>query len=195
VPPAEASDPLEIVGRLIAALAGYGVEHAAVTGSTALGVWASPRQSRDLDICASVPPEAVPRILARFDGIAAGPPEDPGVLRLRFLDWDVDVFVTGDDPYDAACASRAVEVSTQSSSVRVVSAEDLLIHKFIKIRTDRRRILQDLADMRALIESRGASVDWEYLRLWLPKSESDLLDALAALDDQALVARILGTKP
>ena len=78
--------PIETVGRLVTDLAGFGVSDAVVTGSTALGVWATPRQSRDLDLCAAVPPAAVLRILAQFDGIAAGPPEAPGVLRLRYRD-------------------------------------------------------------------------------------------------------------
>jgi hypothetical protein len=100
--PADGSDPLAAVGRFAAALGSYDVRNIAVTGSAALGVWAAPRQSRDIDLCAEVPSKAVLPILARFDGIAAGPPEDPRVLRLRFLDWDIDVFVSGDDPYSVA---------------------------------------------------------------------------------------------
>ena len=41
----DVSDPLHVVGQLAAALTeGYGVSNLVVTGSTALGVWAAPRQ-------------------------------------------------------------------------------------------------------------------------------------------------------
>jgi hypothetical protein len=187
-----ALDPLEMAGRLTSALQAYGVTDIALTGSAALGVWAAPRQSKDIDLCATVPPKAVPRILARFDGIAAGPPEDPGVLRLNFLQWDVDVFVNSGDPYDVQCSCRAVEVPTPAGPIRVVTAEDLLVHKFIKLRTDRRRMLQDLADMRAVLEARGEHLEWSYLERWLAKDEADFLKAVSVLDDDELVRRIVG---
>jgi hypothetical protein len=89
VTPTEPQDPLAVVERLVAALRFYDVVDIAVTGSTALGVWAAPRQSRDVDLCAIVPRDSVQRILARFDGISSGPSDHPDVLRLRFLGWDV----------------------------------------------------------------------------------------------------------
>lgn len=187
----DSSKPIEVAGRLAAALKAFGVRDLIVTGSTALGVWAAPRQSRDLDLCGRVPPSSVRRMLARFDGIAAGPPENPGVLRLRFLDWDVDIFVTEDGAYDRECAARAVSVETRAGPVAVVTAEDLLVHKLIKLRTDRRRILQDVADMRALMDAQRANLDWGYLRRWLPGSEGKLLESLSVLDDDAVLQRLL----
>jgi hypothetical protein len=184
--------PLEIVGRLAAALGGYGVSQIVVTGSAALGVWATPRQSRDIDLCGSVPPAAVPKILARFGGLAAGPADAPGLLRLRFGSWDVDLFVTSDDPYDRECAARAAEVATPAGNVRVVKPEDLLIHKFIKLRNDRRRLLQDLADMRAVLQAQHQTLDWDYLRRWLPADEAETLSVLSEADDEQLARRILG---
>jgi hypothetical protein len=92
----QAADPLAAAARLFAALSRLGVTRLALTGSAALGVWAAARQSRDLDVCGAVSPALVPKVLARFDGLAGGPPEDPRVLRLRFGDWDVDLFATTD---------------------------------------------------------------------------------------------------
>jgi hypothetical protein len=184
--------PLAIVGRLATALGAFGVGQIVVTGSAALGVWATPRQSRDIDLCGSVPPASVPKILARFDGLAAGPADAPGVLRLRFGSWDVDLFVTSDDPYDRECSARAVEVPTAAGPVRVVTAEDLLIHKLIKLRNDRRRLLQDLADMRAVLQAQLPSLDWDYLRRWLPADEAETLSVLSTCDDEQLARRILG---
>src|SRR5262249_12938779 len=149
-----ANDPLPLLASLQRALEAEGDSDLIVTGSAALGVWTTPRQSRDIDVCARVPLSAVRPLLARFDGISSGPGELPDVLRLRFGSWDVDVFVTGDNPYDRECAARAAPVDTGTGTVRVVTPEDLLIHKMIKLRSDRRRLLQDLADMRALASGR-----------------------------------------
>jgi len=157
-----------------------------LTGSAALGIWTTPRQSRDIDLCASVPAEAVPKLLARFDGIAAGPSDDPGALRLNFAGWDIDVFVVGDDPYYDDCARRAVHIDTPFGPIAVATAEDLLIHKLIKLRTDRRRFLQDLADMRALLETGGQRLQWEHLQRWLPPAEADFLRRLRDLSDEEI---------
>lgn len=47
--------------------------------------------------------------------------------------------------------------------VKVVTPEDLLIHKMLKLRTDRRRLLQDLADVRAVVEARGDRLEWDHV--------------------------------
>ena len=73
----------------------------------------------------------------------------------------------------------------------VVTPEDLLIHKMIKLRTDRRRLLQDLADIRAVAESQVDRLDWSYVRNWLPAEESAWLEDAARLDEETLVRRLL----
>lgn len=73
-----------------------------------------------------------------------------------------------------------------------MTAEDLLIHKLIKLRSDRRRLLQDLADIRSVLDARGDAIDWDYLASWLPPEEIDLLRSVSAVDDEALVRRLLG---
>jgi predicted nucleotidyltransferase len=105
-------------------------------------------------------------------------------------DWDVDLFVAK-RRYDEVCLARAVPVELGGILVKVVTPEDLLIHKLIKLRTDRRRVLQDLADLRALLEERGETLDWSYLRQWLPEDERELAESLASLDDEAILARLL----
>lgn len=67
-----ADDPLAVLAQLQVVLEAAGVRELTVTGSAALGIWATPRQSRDIDVCAYVPKAAVVPLLARFDGIAAG---------------------------------------------------------------------------------------------------------------------------
>lgn len=95
------------------------------------------------------------------------------------------------DPLAIAARLSASLAAYGVGTVRVVRAEDLLIHKMIKIRTDRRRILQDLADIRALFEGMGPRLDWGYLRQWLPEAEAKLLESASQLDDEALLERLL----
>lgn len=181
----------QVLGRLSSALADLGVTEFALTGGVALGVWAAPRQTHDIDLCGVLPLAAVDPLLARHDGIRSGPEELPDLVRFRIADWDIDLFVCK-SPYDRVCLDRAVEAEVEGLRLRVVSAEDLAIHKMIKLRTDRRRVLQDVADLRALFATRGRQMDWAYLRQWLPTQEAELLASLATLDDEALLARLLG---
>jgi predicted nucleotidyltransferase len=185
------SDPTGIaLARVAEVLRSHGVEEFAFTGGVAVGVWALPRQTHDVDVCGALPVEEVNRLLAQRDGLRSGPSEMPDLVRFRVGDWDVDLFVSK-DPYDAECLARAVSATIDGTDVRVVTAEDLLIHKMIKLRTDRRRLLQDLADIRAVIVARAGELDPAYLKKWLPTDEAELLESVAAVDDEELVRRLL----
>lgn len=133
-------DPSElaaaILERVARVLRSHQVLDFAFTGGVAVGVWAAPRQTKDLDLCGSLPVEEVDRLLSLQDGIRSGPEELPDIVRFRVEDWDVDLFVSK-GPYDHECLRRAIPVEVAGVPVRVVTAEDLLIHKMIKLRNDR----------------------------------------------------------
>ena len=112
------------------------------------------------------------------------------MVRFRVGGWDVDLFVAKSD-YDRECLSRALLVDVDGQPARVVTAEDLLIHKMIKLRTDRRRLLQDLADLKAVIAARGTQLDWTYIDRWLPAGESALIHSVAGATDEELARRFL----
>jgi hypothetical protein len=184
-------DPVGVqLERVARVLEGHGVTEFAFTGGVAVGVWSTPRQTRDIDVCGVLPAQELDRLLAWRDGIPSGPSEMPDLVRFSVGDWDVDLFVSK-SPYDHTCLLRAVPASVDGIEVRVVSAEDLLIHKLIKLRTDRRRILQDVADLRAVVQSQADVLDWEYLRRWLGPDESALLESIARLDDEQVLTRLL----
>ncbi len=178
------------LGRLAQVLAGFGVTDFALSGGVAVGVWSTPRTTRDIDVCGVLPPASLDSMLAVLDGMRFGPSEVPDSLRFTIERWDVDFFVAK-SAYDRECLARAVNVALAGASLRVVTAEDLLIHKLIKLRTDRRRILQDLADIRAVVVARGSGLDHAYLASWLSADDAALLAAVENLDDEALVQRIL----
>jgi hypothetical protein len=185
-----ADSPAALIARVADILRSHGVTEFAFTGGLAVGVWSEPRQTRDVDVCGALPLEEVDRLLATRDGLRSGAGELPDMVRFRVGDWDIDLFVSK-GPYDRQCLDRAVPVQIEGVEARVVTAEDLLIHKMIKLRSDRRRLLQDLADVRAVLQAQAARIDWSYLKKWLPAEESSFLDAVSGASDEDLVRRLL----
>lgn len=179
-----------VLARVIEVLRSHGVDDSAFTGGVAVGVWSRPRQTRDVDVCGVLPVDQVNRLLALHDRIRSGAEVLPDLVRFRVGEWDVDLFVCKDE-YDRTCLARAIATQIDGIDVRVVTAEDLLVHKMIKLRSDRRRLFQDLADIRAVVEAQAAALDRRYIREWLPHQEADLLDSVATIDDEALAGRFL----
>lgn len=185
----DADSPVDALARVLRVLEASGVTRFAFTGALAQGVWARPRQSADFDLVGEVPAASVDRLLALHDGFRSGPSEMPDLIRFRAGDHDVDLFVAKGDYYRASL-SRAVTVELDGRRVAVVTPEDLAIQKMLKLRADRRRVLQDLADLRALLDAQRDHLDWAYVRGWLRADEANLLDALRDLDDDAVLARL-----
>lgn len=181
--------PRALLERIVGVLQSHKVHDAAFTGAVAVGVWAAPRQTKDLDLCGSLPSEEVDRLLALRDGIRSGAEALPDIVRFRVDDWDVDLFVSK-GAYDRECLRRALAVEIDGVNVRVVTPEDLLLHKMIKLRHDRKRLLQDLADIRAVLETQGARLDWEYLRRWALPEEWGWLKGVQCSTDEQLVRHL-----
>jgi hypothetical protein len=179
-----------ILARVVAVLQNHRVSECAFTGGVAVGVWARPRQTHDIDVCGVLPVDEVDRLLALRDGLRSGAEALPDLVRFRVGDWDVDLFVCKDE-YDRTCLARAVASEVDGQMVRVVTAEDLLIHKMIELRSDRRRLLQDLADIRSVVEAQGTSLEWSHVRAWLPKEEAEVLESVATIDDETLARTFL----
>ena len=182
--------PGAVLPRIAEVLRRHRVLDFAFTGGVAVGVWSAPRQTRDIDVCGSLPIEEVDRLVALHDGLRSGPGELPDLVRFRVADWDVDLFVSK-SAYDRECLGRAVAATIDGVEARVVTAEDLLVHKMIKLKTDRRRILQDLSDIRAVLHAQP-DLDWKYLATWLPAEQHDFLRMAAAATDEELARRLLG---
>ncbi len=185
-----ANDAADVLRRLLEALGRLGVRDVALTGGVAFSTWVTPRYTRDFDLCGVVPEPSVDLILARFDGFRAGPARLPSIIRFAFGGWDVDLFVAATD-YDHACLARAVQADVGGTAVRVVSVEDLLIHKVTKLRSDKRKVLQDASDIRQLVDdSASGELDEFYLRKWLPERDAELLLRVPSLDDVELVTQL-----
>jgi len=180
--------PLAAIVRI---LRSSGVTRFAFTGAVALGVWVRPRRTRDVDLVGEVEATASDRLLALHNGVRSGASELPDLVRFRVGDWDIDLFVAKGDYYRQSLG-RAVEAEIEGEQVRVVTPEDLAIQKMLKLRTDRRRVLQDVADLRALIHALVDRLDWEYLDRWLRPDEASVLRAIRDLDDDTVIGRLGG---
>jgi predicted nucleotidyltransferase len=183
----------EILERVATVLESHHVVDFAFTGAVAVGVWAAPRQTKDVDVCGSLPLSEVDRLVAQRDGVRSGPEQLHDVVRFRVGDWDVDLFVSK-APYDVECLKRALSVDIDGFTVRIVTPEDLLIHKAIKLRHDRKRLLQDLSDIRSVIDARANALDWDYLRRWTRTEEAGWLEQVADSTDEELMKRLLGLR-
>jgi hypothetical protein len=178
----------EDLARLVRALEGLGIRNFALTGGAAYGVWVEPRETRDLDVCAELPQAALMPLLAHFDGMRFGASEVPDIVRFRIGDWDVDLFVAK-YPDDFECLARAVPVALGSATVRIVTAEDLMVHKLRKLRSDRRRVLQDAADLRTIFAQKS-DLDWSYVQSHLGPDDLALLDSIRRLSDDEFLERL-----
>ncbi|MBI5528527.1 MAG: nucleotidyltransferase [Deltaproteobacteria bacterium] len=176
------------LARLLRALDGLNIRNFALTGGVAFGVWVEPRETRDLDVCGVLPPESVIPLLAQYDGVRAGTGELPDMVRFRVGDWDVDLFVAKSE-LDNECLARAVEVAIGRVTVKVVTAEDFVLHKLKKLRSDRRRVLQDVADLRSLFQKKS-DIDWKYVEARVVGADRELLNAIRNLSDEDLIGRL-----
>lgn len=176
-----------ILGAVAEALERRGIQEWAVTGALALGVWTRPRATADVDLCAVIPEQAIDPLLALHDGMRVGPERIPAIVRIRVSGWDVDLFAAKSE-YDLECLRRAVPVELAGARVRVVTPEDLVLHKLHKLKDDKRKLLQDAADLRAIAEARGDALDVGWLRRWLGPVDADHACRLSSLSDAELVA-------
>jgi hypothetical protein len=58
--------------------------------------------------------------------------------------------------------------------------------------TLKRRLIQDLADIRAVVDAGATRIDWEYITCWISPDESTWLKAVARSSDEELVRRFFG---
>jgi hypothetical protein len=179
--PAAPPPPFEqdVIRRLEAAAVEY-----FVTGSVALGAWATFRQTNDIDIVVHIPPdEYESRIRPPFEpDYIVNPLEAHGVKWLGAVisiaeARKADIIVRAPDAWGESAFARRVHVDDPVlGRIRVSSPEDLLIAKLEF--SDGGRSQRQMGDCRAIVRIR-ADLDWEYLERHA--SQLGLLDLLAAV--------------
>jgi hypothetical protein len=155
----------DVVRRLEAA----GIDYF-VTGSVALGVWATFRQTNDVDMVVRLTPEEYEsRLRPSFEpDYVVNPLSKHGVKALGAVisvaeGMKADMIVRQPDVWGESAFARRVQVDDPAfGPVWVCSAEDLIIAKLEF--SEGGRSSKQIDDCRVLVRTRP-DLDWEYLEL------------------------------
>ncbi|MCL4466228.1 MAG: nucleotidyl transferase AbiEii/AbiGii toxin family protein [Chloroflexi bacterium] len=148
-----------------------------VIGGIALQKWGEPRFTRDVDITVessvSDPPRLVRLITEQFGSRTQDPVAFARRTRMILIkagaDIDVDISLALPG-YEDHVFLRSVDFEIEpGKSIRLCSAEDLVIHKAVAGRP------QDMADIQGVVQRQGEGLDATYVRDWL-KAFADALD-------------------
>lgn len=149
----------------------------AVIGAIALQKWGEPRFTRDVDITVESSITDLPRLVRLITEQFASRTQDPLAFARRTrmilikagadIDVDISLALPG---YEDQLFLRAVDSEIEpGKSIRLCSAEDLVIHKAVAGRP------QDLSDIESVVQRQGERLDAAYIREWL-KAFADALD-------------------
>ncbi|MGE0623787.1 MAG: hypothetical protein AB7I04_08785 [Pseudomonadales bacterium] len=167
---------VDIARRLADALEEARIEYA-IGGAIALGYYANPRATVDVDVNIFVPPRdglpAVLNVLGRIGFVADNPATvaqtaaDDGQFRGRIEGIRVDVFMPAIEYY-ASLTDRKREVRLLGKPIHVLGPEDLITLKMMFFRR------KDLADVEAVLRG-GEPLDLARVRKTLVEfvGESD----------------------
>ena len=154
-----------------------------VIGGMAVQHWGEPRFTQDVDVTAAAPPDdpesLVRAILDRFParlGDAVAFARRNRVILIRAANGcpvDISLSLPG---YEDELMQRAVAYEIEAGkTLRLCSAEDLIIHKAIAGRP------QDVRDVESVVYRQRERLDAAYIRRWL-REFSDLLARPEILD-------------
>ena len=173
----------ELLEDAVAILDGSGVSWA-VMGGCARNAYAEPRATKDVDFVVEADPARFVQLeqalqQAGFErGSAVGAPGVPVPDLVLYRDQAgrrLDILFAHTTFEQSALARRRLLSPFGTTTVRVVSAEDLIVYKLIADRP------QDRADIAAVVEAqrmRGEPIDWAYVEHWCTAWE--ILERLTA---------------
>jgi len=179
----EPATAAEVARTIADALDRHGLPYA-IGGAIALGFYAVPRATVDVDVNVFVPPaDQLARALIALADAGFVAEEEESQLRARanaegqfrgsIRGLRVDVFVPA-IAYYAQLASRRRQVTLQGKPLWILSPEDLVVLKMMFFRR------KDLADVEAVLRDQGASLDRQFVRRQLIE--------LVGLEDERLAA-------
>jgi hypothetical protein len=146
-----ASPELQVLHTVVSRLDLAGIPYM-LSGSTALGAYATPRMTRDLDVVVQLEP--VDRA-ATSRGLV-------NVIHLEHV-IKVDLIVRKDTPYRRLEFERRRRLRIDGHDMWIVSPEDLVLSKLDWARQSGSAI--QVADVKELIAS-VLDLDWVYLEQW-----------------------------
>ncbi|MCM8813989.1 MAG: nucleotidyltransferase family protein [Candidatus Omnitrophica bacterium] len=148
----------------------------AIIGGVAVSLYGDPRMTQDIDVNIILDQEDLPKILQQSKkyGFAPAVPDfdrfvkEVGVLLMKFSKKGITGkfdFVIAQNPIEFAGIKRAKVYTLFNLEVKVVTPEDLLLHKLL---SDRPR---DHEDARGIIMRQGKKLKTDYIFAWLRKIE------------------------
>jgi len=149
----------------------------AIIGGVAVQHWGEPRFTQDVDLTVVAPPEGSAELTqhilecfpSRIADAAAFARRNRVILVRASNGCPVDISL-GVPGYEESVMLRAVDYEMDpGKSIRICSAEDLLIHKAVAGRP------QDIRDIEGIVYRQRDALDASYIRRWL----SDFADVLA----------------
>ena len=172
--------PPEIAVEISRLLTGADLHHA-VGGALALGFYSNPRGTLDVDLNVFVDAGRADAALeALADGgvaldraVARAVIRERGELRLDHRGCRVDLFFNS-IPFHDKASRRTRRVRLLGAPVPILSAEDLIVFKFLYNR------YKDLADIRHVFETVGDRLDRDYIR-------AGLIECVG-MDDQRMIS-------
>ena len=159
--------------QLVDFLEEAGIDYA-VLGGIAVSVYSEPRMTQDIDLNIVLDMNDLKEFLgkSRKYGFRPIPPNinkfvnETGVVPMRFFKDGVAGkfdFIIAQNPIEFAGIKRARSKKILDVRVKIVTAEDLLLHKLL---SDRPR---DREDAQGIILRQGEKLDLEYIITWLAK--------------------------
>src|SRR5262249_14086556 len=144
-----------------------------VVGSLSSNYYGVARSTKDADFVIQLGETPVPALVAR---LGSGFQLDPQlsfetitgttryIIRLADTPFQIEIFVSGEDPHDQERFRRRHRVQIQGREAFVPTAEDVIITKLRWSLLGQRH--KDLDDARNVIAVQGDRLDWDYLYRW-----------------------------
>ncbi len=162
------NSPLAAAAEISAFLDGEGIPYV-IIGGLAVQYWGEPRTTRDVDVIVLLAEDyadeflvlAVQRFTPRIADAVNFAKQNRVLLLTAGNSVPIDLSL-GIPGYEEEVIRRAITVQwPENRPLRIISCEDLLIHKCVAGRP------RDIEDVESILLRRGNAVDLHYVRRWL----------------------------
>ncbi len=172
-----------------------GVDYA-VLGGIAVSVYSEPRMTQDIDLNIIMDIKDLPEFLkkSRDYGFLPIPAdihkfvEETGVIPMKFSKSGVIGkfdFIIAQNPIEFAGIKRASFKKIYDVNVKLVTAEDLLLHKLLSERP------RDHEDAKGILLRQGKQLNLEYVAAWLKKIDKLLIKRRLLKEFNELIKSVL----